>query len=192
MFIQFKNSNFYIVFILDLFLFSAALFGAYLIRFEFSLSSAQLDQIFLLLPFVLGLKSVIFFIFGLYKGMFRYAGLSDMWNLGKATTFSTMCIFLSMIVWNHFYGFSRAVFLIDGGLTFLFAGSLRLAIRYIFKKFLSQNGKRTKLGFFKKNETNRLFPDENGDGCFGRVGTVRGFLFCAFITMGRWNHNARF
>ena len=37
MFTQLKNFNFYVVFVLDLVLFSAALFSAYLVRFEFIL-----------------------------------------------------------------------------------------------------------------------------------------------------------
>ena len=78
MFYQLKNPNFYLVFLLDLLLFSAALFGAYLLRFDFVLTSGHFGQIGRLLPFFLVLKSGMFIIYGLYRGMFRYAGIHDM------------------------------------------------------------------------------------------------------------------
>jgi len=81
---QLKNRNFYIVLGIDLALFAVALAGAYLIRFEFALGPGHAEQILRLLPFFLGVKAAVFFMFRVYRGMFRYAGLADMWNLVRA------------------------------------------------------------------------------------------------------------
>ncbi|WP_459918261.1 hypothetical protein [Desulfocicer niacini] len=94
----------------------------------------MLEPFFYLLPAVLGLKSLTFFVMKLYKGMFRYVGLNDLWNLAKAVAISTLLLMVGVLVFHRFQGFSRAVFLIDGILTLLFAGGFRLLIRYLFKE----------------------------------------------------------
>ena len=142
MIIQLRNRNFYIVFFMDLLLFSAALFSAYLIRFEFALTSGNFDQMADLLPWFLATKALLFFQNGLYRGMFRYTGITDMWKLAKTTVLAMLIIMSGMLVTHHFEGFSRAVFLLDAILTFLFIGGFRLSIRYLFNEyqFQQQNG----------------------------------------------------
>ena len=136
MFAQLKNLNFYVVFFLDLILFSAALFSAYLVRFEFILTRSLLLQILSLLPLMLVIKATTFFFMGLYKGMFRYTGISDLWKLCKATVLSTLVLITFMLIAHRFQGYSRGVFLVDGGLTFLYIGGLRVFIRFIFNEYM--------------------------------------------------------
>ena len=78
MFTQIKNRNFYIMFGLDLFLFGLAHVGSYLIRFEFQLSANELNNMISVLAFIIAFKAVVFYCFGLYRGMWRYAGMSDL------------------------------------------------------------------------------------------------------------------
>jgi len=138
---QLKNWKFYVVFGLDLLLFVLALVSAYLIRFEFRLTTGEIQQIFILLPFFIGIKAITFFSFCVYRGMFRYASLADMWNILKASVFSTLLIIFGMMILNRFQGFSRGVVILDGMLTFLYTGGLRLGIRYTYKELVA--GKRT-------------------------------------------------
>ena len=140
MFVQLKNVNFYVIFFIDLLLFSLSLLCAYLIRFEFVMSPGMLAQFFHLLPIVLVLKSLTFILMQMYKGMFRYAGLADLWRLAKAVAISTLVLLVGVLMLHRFQGFSRAVFLIDAVLTLLFAGGLRLFIRYIFKEYMVHKG----------------------------------------------------
>ncbi|WP_051148625.1 polysaccharide biosynthesis protein [Desulfospira joergensenii] len=139
MFFRIKSSNFYIVCLLDLIFFSIALFGGYVIRFEFVLSSGSLDQIASLLPGILILKFSLFWVMGLYKGMYRYTGVEDIWSLFKATMLSTLLIMVGVLLIHRFQGYSRTIFLIDGILTFLFCGGFRFAIRLLFKEYALQN-----------------------------------------------------
>ena len=74
---QMKNPHFYIVIIGDLILMGLSLVFAYLMRFELRLSPNAIEQIVLLLPLTVGLKALIFFLMDVYRGMFRYVGLSD-------------------------------------------------------------------------------------------------------------------
>ena len=140
MFDQLKNVNFYVIFFIDLLLFSLSLLFSYLIRFEFVISPGMLDQFFNLLPLVLGVKSLTFLSMHMYKGMFRYAGLADLWRLAKAVAISTLVLLVGVLILHRFQGFSRAVFFIDAVLTLLFAGGLRLFIRYIFKEYNEERG----------------------------------------------------
>lgn len=148
---QLRNFNFYVIFFLDLILFSAALFFSYLVWFEFILHRSDLVQILSLLPFVLVVKATAFFFMGLYKGMFRYTGIHDLWNLCKATVLSTLVLMTIILITHRFQGYSKGVFLIDGVLAFLFTGGLRVFVRFIFKEYMNTG---TESGFrlFKNDE----------------------------------------
>ena len=116
----------------DAFLFAAALILAYLFRFEFDLAPVYAQQVrFLLIPLII-LKISIFFLFGLYKGMWRYTSIHDFWRLLQASVTSSLLIMAFILIAYRFEGYSRAVFLMDGGMTFLLTGGLRMAIRTFF------------------------------------------------------------
>ena len=132
MLFQLKNYNFYIIFCLDLLLFALALLLAHYIRFEFTLPLERQQQFFQLLPMALIIKSSVFFAMKLYRGMFRYTGLKDLWRLGRAVGLSSLLLMTTVTLIHGFWGFSRSVFVIDGVMTFLFTGGLRLLIRFFF------------------------------------------------------------
>ncbi len=137
--VQFKNANFYLMLLSDALLFAAALTLAYLFRFEFSLDAHFAGQLRGMLVMVILLKLFTFFLFGLYKGMWRYTSSRDFWRLLQASTTSALLIMAFILIVYRFEGYSRAVFLIDGGLTFLLAGGLRMAIRTYYVRF-GRNG----------------------------------------------------
>ena len=130
---QFRNINFYIIFLTDIALLCLALFCAYLMRFEFTLDSYKMMQYLFLLPWMIPLKIAFFFISNVYLGMFRYTGISDMWRIFRASALSTLIIIFIILLVNRFEGYSRAVFLLDGCLAFLFIGCFRLMIRIMFQ-----------------------------------------------------------
>ncbi|MBF0112009.1 MAG: polysaccharide biosynthesis protein [Desulfamplus sp.] len=149
MLIQLKRLNFYLIFAVDLMLFAASFFFAHLIRFEFVFSESIAAQNLSLLPFVLLIKPAVYFFFGLYKGMFRYIGISDLWNLFKASIASTLLILFGIFIFSRFDGFSRAVLIIDWCLTFLLTGGLRLLIRYMYHKYSRQKDNGDGFSFFE-------------------------------------------
>jgi len=132
--------NFYILFICDLALFSVALFGAYLLRFDFYMPPSNLSQYWRLLPPILLMKSAAFIVFGLYKGMWRYTSVSDLSKLLQATVISTLGLTAIVLFVFRFQGFSRAVFLLDWGLTLIFTGGIRLLIRVTYARGLWGKG----------------------------------------------------
>ncbi|MBM4302012.1 MAG: polysaccharide biosynthesis protein [Deltaproteobacteria bacterium] len=138
---QFHNTRFYLVLAADFLVFMVAFIGAYLLRFDFVLEPFYQSQILRLLPFLLPGKVVIFFVFGLYRGMWRYTSRKDLGRLGQA---SLVSMFYYLIATSYIYGLQgvpRSVFLMDGLLTLILSGNLRLGIRFIysrpFNKFIS-------------------------------------------------------
>ena len=132
---QIRNPHFYIVIIGDLILMCLSLVGAYLMRFEFRLAPGEIEQIILLLPLTVGLKALIFFLMDMYRGMFRYAGLSEILRLFWANFVASLVIIFIILTAFRFQGFSRAVFILDAGLTFMLIGAFRLAIRLFFQQY---------------------------------------------------------
>jgi hypothetical protein len=93
---QLKNAHFYLMLLGDAFLFAAALTLAYLFRFEFSLDDFFSRQLKAMLIVILPLKLCIFFLFDLYKGMWRYTSTRDFWRLLQASATSTLIIVVYM------------------------------------------------------------------------------------------------
>jgi FlaA1/EpsC-like NDP-sugar epimerase len=131
---QFKNFNFYLMVASDAVLFVVAHSMAYLIRFEFDPGATEIENLLIVLPWIVLLKIFVFFVFGLYRGMWRYTSTRDFWYLFQACFVSTLLAMAVVILFLYRdQGFSRAVFLLDGGATFLLAGGLRMAIRMHYK-----------------------------------------------------------
>jgi FlaA1/EpsC-like NDP-sugar epimerase len=129
---QIKNPKFYVMMLGDALLFAIALTAAYFFRFEFRLDQMYVNHIKTILIWLIPLKLCIFFSLGLYRGMWRYTSIRDFWRLAQASIISSLFIMAVILVIYRFEGFSRAVFILDGGLTFLLAGGLRMAIRTYF------------------------------------------------------------
>jgi FlaA1/EpsC-like NDP-sugar epimerase len=113
----------------DTAIFILAFMGSYLLRFEFILDPISVNQIRLLLPFIIPLKLVVFFSLRLYRGMWRFFSVEDTWRLAYASVSSTLLVIAFVVYVYGFTGFPRSVFVMDGVLTFLLCGILRMGIR---------------------------------------------------------------
>lgn len=129
---QLKNPKFYLMIVSDSVIFVITLIVAYLVRFEFVLSQDNITQIQNVLLWIIPLKIVVFLSLRVYRGMWRYTSIRDFWILGQACLLSTLLIMVIILYSSDFQGFSRAVFAVDGVLTFLFIGGKRMAIRSFF------------------------------------------------------------
>jgi FlaA1/EpsC-like NDP-sugar epimerase len=129
---QLKNRHFYYMIAGDAALFCFAHILAYLIRFEFAPNLTEIRQCLVVLPWLVPMKLAVFFMFGLYRGMWRYTSVRDFWKLALACIVSLLMVMAVALSIYRFEGLSRAVYILDGGVTFLMAGGLRIAIRYYF------------------------------------------------------------
>src|SRR5689334_11796717 len=96
------------------------------------------------LPVLVFIKMSVFLAMGVYRGLWRYTGMSDLIVFAKAVILSSVSSLLLILFAFRFDGFSRTVFVIDAVLMFLFLAGSRLAFR-VFRQVLpavSKNGGR--------------------------------------------------
>ena len=116
---------------------------SFLLRFENNLTGAAGHVLLATLPLVLIVKLSVFGYFGLFSGWWRYAGMSDLLDIGWAATISSWFLFVAEL-WlrpnsptlsaGHLGLFSVSVIIIDFGLTILLLGGARFAVRAYTEK----------------------------------------------------------
>lgn len=124
----------------DIAIFIVAYIIANALRFDFVLDAYLVYKIRTALIWIIPLKAVIFFALGLYRGMWRYTSIRDFLHLLQASIISMLLIMVIILYLYRFQDYSRAVFLMDSVLTFLFAGGLRLSIRMYYTLGTHLNG----------------------------------------------------
>ncbi len=124
--------NFLIVLAIDIFLVAFAWYFANLLRFNFDIPPESVAGMTRLIPIILGTKMVIFYMFDLYKGMWRYTSIDDLLNIIKASSISSLIVVTLMAFTHGLGGFARAAFVIDWVLTIFLIAGYRLGIRLYF------------------------------------------------------------
>ena len=135
MYLQIKNPKLYLMIFSDALIFTASIIVSYLFRFELSLSPIYIQQIKAVLLWIVPLKILVFLFIGAYRGMWRYTSIRDFWLLARACLLSTLLILAVILYMSGFKGYSRAIFILDGVLTFLLVGGKLMAIRSYFAGF---------------------------------------------------------
>lgn len=115
----------------DFSLVSSAYVVAHLLRFEGQLTGDLQHLIMQSLPVILVIKLGCFMGCGLYRGVWRYLGLSDLIAIGKAVTFGSVLSSMALLYLWRFEGYSRAVLIIDWTLSLLAIGASRLVERLL-------------------------------------------------------------
>ena len=117
--------------LVDFAIVSATYVAAHLLRFEGAMSGEVQRLVLQSLPIVLLAKLGAFAVCGLYRGLWRYLGLSDVLTVFKAVTLGSLCSMLALLFLWRFEGYSRAVLIIDWMLTFLAVGGSRVVERLL-------------------------------------------------------------
>ena len=142
--------NFFIVLVIDIILVAGSWYFSHLLRFNFDIPPNHFAVMARLLPIVLLVKILTFYMFDLYRGMWRYTSLNDLINMIKAASVSSLVIVALVLFTHGFTGFSRATFIIDWILTIFFIAGYRAGIRLFFWIGGKDASARTAgFGFFK-------------------------------------------
>ena len=162
------HRNFLLVLIGDVVLVSLSWIGAYLLRFNFEIPPESAGLMTRLLPLVVIIKMLTFFFFDLYKGMWRYTSITDLFSIMKAAVTSSLILGAIILFIHRFEGFSRSVFIIDAFLTVFLIGGFRLGIRLFFLVSSGDKSSRLTLARFfrlsqKGSETKNLLIIGAGD-----------------------------
>lgn len=97
-----------------------------------------------------GVCAVVFSIMGLYRGIWRYASLQDLFSIARAVTIATLVFVPLLFMLTRLESFPRSVLVINWMVLLVFLGGPRLLYRMIKDKSLSVN--------FLKNSADSRIP----------------------------------
>jgi FlaA1/EpsC-like NDP-sugar epimerase len=92
---SFFNRNFFIVLAIDVFLLGFSWVAAYLVRFDLDIPEKFVDEMVAILPVAILIKLLCLYFFDVYRGMWRFTSVRDLFGIIKAVSLSTLLI----IVW---------------------------------------------------------------------------------------------
>lgn len=138
--------------LLDVVLVILAYWSAYAINF--APGSPAWNLFIRTLPVLVFIKMSVFLVMGVYRGLWRYTGMSDLIVFAKAVVLSSVGSLMVLLFLFRFEGYSRTVFVIDAVLMFLFLAGSRLAFR-LFRQLLPA---------VTKNDGRRVLIYGAGDG----------------------------
>ena len=107
---------------------------AFILRFEWQIPPPYLSLFVNTLALIVIVKGMVFYLFGLYQGIWRYVSMEDLLNILKATIVSS-ALFASGIIIFYGHGFPRSVLVLDWTFCFLFLCGIRLSIRIARERF---------------------------------------------------------
>ncbi len=82
------------------------------------------------LPLVLAAQGLVLWWTGLYRGLWRFASLPDLWNIARAGVFGALAISLALFLFSRLEGVPRSVLLLYPLVLLLFLGAPRLLYRF--------------------------------------------------------------
>ncbi len=113
----------------DIFMAILAWQFAWLARFNFSFPFPDWQLSFYTLLPALLVQAAIFWRFHLYKGLWRFASLPDLWNIFRAALFGSLCISLTLFILFRLEGVPRSIFILYPMFLIFFLGGPRLGYR---------------------------------------------------------------
>ena len=125
--------------LLDTFLITLSYYLSYSLLFGPIEGTANWDLFITSLPILITLKLFAFLSFGIYRGLWRYMSLSDIFTFVKGIAAGSVLSILAILLVYRFNYFSRAVFVLDALILLAAVIASRLTFR-LFRTLLPQNG----------------------------------------------------
>ena len=163
MFARFTNIKFYLILLGDALLIAFAFSASFYLRFDGVIPQGQMELIKRAIYWIVPVKLAIMMLFRVYRGMWRYTGLWDLYNIVKAAVFTSALIALSIYYVFQTPGFSRGVLVIDLFLTISFIAGFRIGIRTRYQRHGLKNGRR--LQRHKQSSFKRIIIVGAGSAC---------------------------
>lgn len=106
--IRLRSSN--AVFLHDMAMIPVAWLGSYWFRFNLeSIPPYALSQALVYLPFVVVVQTLVFRLFGLYRGVWRFASIPDLVRIVKAVGAGVLIIGVALFLYSRLQGVPRSV-----------------------------------------------------------------------------------
>ncbi len=120
-----------VVFTHDLFMIPIAWFGAYWLRFNLDpIAEGFLNQALMLLPVIWIVQGGMFWYFGLYRGIWRFASIPDLVRIVKAVAAGVVVAATVCFILTRLQSVPRSIFILDGILLVLLLGGPRFIYRW--------------------------------------------------------------
>jgi len=168
----------------DLLMTALAWWIAKLLRYALSPDQVVSFQM-LELPIVLLVQGLIFSWTGLYKGVWRFASLPDLWNILRAVVLGAVAIFLALFLYERGESVPRSVLLLYPAVLAVLLGLPRLAYRY---------WKDSRLSMFRPGNVQRVLiigADRAGEALSRDLQHDRHFTVVGFVDDQRGLRGAR-
>jgi FlaA1/EpsC-like NDP-sugar epimerase len=102
---------------------------AFELRFDFRVPATYLEMMRVFIPLMLGLRLLAFWRWGLFRGIWRYTGASDLIAILKATSVASLA--LTAILAFVLRTFPRSLIMIEWLTAVIIVGGLRFSIRWL-------------------------------------------------------------
>jgi len=102
---------------------------AYTIRLNFSFASPDVKYLGSLIPLVVFAQGLVFWRARLYRGVWRFASIPDLWNIIRASVIVALAVGLCLFLFNRLEGVPRATLVLYPIFLTVFLGAPRLAYR---------------------------------------------------------------
>ncbi len=113
----------------DLGMVCAAWLAAYLVRFNFALAEINWESFFSTLPAVLLAQGAVLWFTGLYRGVWRFASIPDLWNIIRAVLIGAVVVSLALFLYNRLDGVPRSTMVLFPIFLIFILGAPRLLYR---------------------------------------------------------------
>jgi UDP-GlcNAc:undecaprenyl-phosphate GlcNAc-1-phosphate transferase len=137
--VEFSYKRRVLEFLLDVVLMACALYAALILRFDGNIPRPQVEIFVQALPLFLIVQMSFFWLLGVYRGLWRYAGLDDLIVIAKsvfAGSLATAAIVLAVFTTQLA---SRAVLILNALLLLFFVGGSRLSFKLIRAFIVGRN-----------------------------------------------------
>lgn len=130
------------IFIHDFIMVAIAWWGAYWLRFNFDIPSEFIENAKRTQYYVIVMQSYIFWLFGLYRGVWRFSSLPDLFRILKAVLLGILFIGSSLYFYNRFRGLPGvpgAVLVLYVFLSLVFVSVPRFCYRFWKESILKES-----------------------------------------------------
>lgn len=145
---------------LDMGLIFIAYSSAYFLRFEGPLLNSNLYLLKESLLWVILIKMSVFFIFGIYRGVWRYVSISDLITIFKVVSLGSIASIILLTFLFRFQDYSRTVFFIDWIILLFLLTGTRIFFRVLGEFFSRSRDTGKKVLIFGAGDTGEMVMRE--------------------------------
>jgi FlaA1/EpsC-like NDP-sugar epimerase len=164
---------------------------AFVLRFDGNVPEDVAAIQWAMLPWLIAIRGIVFFAFGVHQGVWRYAGMWDLRNILASVVVSSVGFTTLVRFLQAGQGYPRSVLVIDALLLICLCGGLRLAVRTwresLTFSFRSRRDARKKVLIFGAGQAGELIARDIHNNAYYHYDPV-GFVDDDVLKIGRSIH----